>query len=131
MVDPYQKCIFLIFLRNINMTESRCPNEYDRNQWIWPQTDNDEPSLVELDWKSFSVIFNRSFSSLWCIINIFWFLVKFNGFRSCSTSACSSLSIFGHVQTSKVRWFSVIFKAAFGHIDSVMLISLFLFKLHD
>ena len=31
------------------MTESIWPNEYDRNLWTWPKTDNDENSLDELD----------------------------------------------------------------------------------
>ena len=72
----------------------------------------------------FSVIFNHSFSFLWCIFNIFQLSVKFNRFRSCSTSERLSLSIFGHVQTSKVCRFRSNSTTCFSHLHSVKLTSL-------
>ena len=33
------------------MTKWIWPNEYDQNIWTWPKNDNNEPKLVEHDWK--------------------------------------------------------------------------------
>ena len=62
------------FWRNVNMTDSRWPNEYDRKNWTWPKTDNDENSLDELDQ---NLIFGQVQSSIFVVVVIFFIFFTF------------------------------------------------------